>query len=777
MKRLTSLVLSFVMALAFLLTPLLTASSHAATKYYNVTGGQLVFDTVKGCITGYKGNPTSIVIPAKINGVKVKSIGLGAFIGCQTLTSVTITNGLTFIGERVFWDCKNLVSVDIPESVTSIGNWFAIYCNKLKAINVSPNNKTYTTQDGVLFNKAKTLLKRFPGGKGASYDIPASVQTISIGAFYGCPSITDVIIPNGVTNIGNEAFANSYNLGNIHLPDSVTTLGYSVFKATNAEEITVGANNKAFTSVDGVLYNKAKTSLIAYPGARHGSYAIPEGVTSISDTAFSSARYLTDVYIPKSVKQIGSSAFAYAAYLEEAYFYGDAPNVGQDVFMVTAPNFKVFYLAGKKGFKNPWNNCKAEVFASDFLPPEGLPDLAVTDISWTPDKPVKGDQVTFTVTVKNQGPIQVDAETINSIFIYVEGQPVTAANTNKTPIKPGESLILSADSDYFGKSTWTAKTGTYKITAQGCLKMPESRVRNNTYETTLTLAPEATGSVATSDTFNLRANANYDIEIVPGINWVPANSLGKTVFDNAQIAELAKKSPEEKQASITNLYEAIQLFQISNFKYQRDNVRMQEGVINWEHHKPGYDAVRTNEGCCASDASWLSYILKNDYDEVGYIAFSNSDSSGHIYNYIKEGEYYYIIDLEQYESCDQYKYYTAPETGKLEDFISKGSLMGNLVKVKSLTDYVTYLRKTMSNAPGLFITYTGDPALPTDGVRVSYDKGLTITLEMNFPKGSAITILFDDPNDNMSLVYSEPPKLTVDWSKNPTAEIVPQTDF
>ena len=73
---------------------------------------------------------------------------------------------------------------------------------------------------------------------------------------------------------------------------------------------------------------------------------------------------------------------------------------------------------------------------------------------------------------------------------------------------------------------------------------------------------------------------------------------------------------------------------MGNFFPADDNVRSGENGLNWEHHKPGYHAVRTNCGCCATDSNWLNYILAGDYDEIGFIATSQRDGSGHVYNYI-----------------------------------------------------------------------------------------------------------------------------------------------
>ena len=144
---------------------------------------------------------------------------------------------------------------------------------------------------------------------------------------------------------------------------------------------------------------------------------------------------------------------------------------------------------------------------------------------------------------------------------------------------------------------------------------------------------EVTAPVAVDpahDTENLRYAADYEVEVADGVWWVPAVSLGESRYTNSDIAKMVNTRPGQKREKLATLYEALQLFQIGNFANGNDNQRIAERGVNWEHHKPGYHAVRTNEGCCATDSNWLNYILWQDYDEVGFLAYSQSDGGGHI---------------------------------------------------------------------------------------------------------------------------------------------------
>ena len=174
---------------------------------YSISGGEVK-------ITGYKGSPTRVVIPSKINGYPVTSIGDGAFEYCLNLTSITIPNSVTSIGNHAFEGCTSLTSITIPNSVTSIGYCAFYNCPSLTSIVVDSNNKYYDSRNNcnaIIETSTNTLIA---GCKNTV--IPNSVTSIGERAFEYCKSLTSITIPNSVTSIGYEAFEWSESLTSIY---------------------------------------------------------------------------------------------------------------------------------------------------------------------------------------------------------------------------------------------------------------------------------------------------------------------------------------------------------------------------------------------------------------------------------------------------------------------------------------------------------------------------------------------------------------------------------
>ena len=241
-------------------------------------------------IQGYRGGGSELVIPEMITGKPVTRI--------ISLGSSSAYSGL-----------EKLV---LPKTVEKISASALSNCNSLKEIVVDENNSNYATENGVLFNKDKTILICYPSAKTeVEYEIPQSVQTLETSVFKNCENIEKIIVLQSVNTLPVTAFEGCEKI----------------------KEIVVDEGNGNFTSENGVLFNKDKTTLICYPVAKpENEYEIPQGVVNIENSAFEKCQNLQSVTIPDSVTSIGNSAFSYCNYLREISIADSVTSVGKNAF-------------------------------------------------------------------------------------------------------------------------------------------------------------------------------------------------------------------------------------------------------------------------------------------------------------------------------------------------------------------------------------------------------------------------------------------------------------
>jgi len=189
-------------------------------------------------------------------------------------------------------------------------------------------------------NNGAITITGFMGWSGGDLTIPASTNgypVTSIGdiAFVG-NDLTNITIPNSITNIGTAAFSFNSGLTNVMIPDSVTSIGGGAFSSCdNLIAIRVGAQNPNYSSFKGTLFDKNQNTLLECPGGIVGSFAIPPTVTSIGGGAFGKCWTLTQVIIPRSVSSIGDFAF-YEAGLTSVTIPDSVTNIGQAAFAITS---------------------------------------------------------------------------------------------------------------------------------------------------------------------------------------------------------------------------------------------------------------------------------------------------------------------------------------------------------------------------------------------------------------------------------------------------------
>ena len=150
--------------------------------------------------------------------------------GALAIPSIYEGKPVTSIGDWAFYETK-LTRVTIPDSVTGIGYAAFSKCLSLKSIGIGEGNTKYSSEDGVLFDKNKTVLIHFPAGKGGHYTIPDGVSSIGDHAFIKCISLTSVTIPDSVTSIGALAFRDCFGLKSVRIPDSITNIKSAAFSS------------------------------------------------------------------------------------------------------------------------------------------------------------------------------------------------------------------------------------------------------------------------------------------------------------------------------------------------------------------------------------------------------------------------------------------------------------------------------------------------------------------------------------------------------------------
>ncbi|MBR3954821.1 MAG: leucine-rich repeat protein [Clostridia bacterium] len=274
---------------------------------------------------------TELIIPETVTEIKENT-----FYNCTSLTSVVIPEGVTKIGSSAFYNCDSLLSVSIPASVTETGQNVFAYCTALEAVYIEDleawcNIDFWTVEGNPLYHAGNLYLN---GSLVTDLIIPETVTEIKNYTFYNCSSLTSVVIPEGVTSIGNYSFSGCISLTAATIPDSMVNIGYAAFEECSAlpgidipenaaegiedafddcislKRIDVDENNAFYSSVDGVLYNKEKTEILRYPaGKAYGTFVIPDSVTTIGYGAFEDCVALLHVTIPESVTAISDCAF------------------------------------------------------------------------------------------------------------------------------------------------------------------------------------------------------------------------------------------------------------------------------------------------------------------------------------------------------------------------------------------------------------------------------------------------------------------------------------
>lgn len=281
-----------------------------------------------------------ITLPTKVmydgEEYEVMFIRDGAFEDCDNLTSIILPDSLRMISCSTFRGCYDKIKeIYLPDNL--LLSTSAMDClSNLQRYLVSDKNKYHSAIDGVLFNKEKNMILRFPKGRGGAYSIPNGVSCIGGHAFKDCIKLTSIDIPESVKSIGGYAFYECKGLSNInisdgvekielrafdgvenceklYIPKSVRDIGsYAFDHIEKLKEFIVSEDNMHYSSENGVLFNKNKTELIRCPQGKTDTYTIPNSVEYLTKGAFSSCS-LDSINLPSNLefREIGRGVFMF----------------------------------------------------------------------------------------------------------------------------------------------------------------------------------------------------------------------------------------------------------------------------------------------------------------------------------------------------------------------------------------------------------------------------------------------------------------------------------
>ncbi len=267
-------------------------------------------------IMEYTGSDTDVVIPEKIDGKAVTTIGYLAFTSCDKVVSVKIPDTVTVIEQQAFESCKALESVELSGNLKVIGICAFWACQQLSRI-----------------------------------DLPDTLTSLGIESFANCDSLKSIRVPKSLTDFGGAAFFCT-GIESVEFEDGLEMIGEAAFSGTKLKDVVLPASMRTISDQ-------------AFASCPLESVTLNEGLVTIGDSVFSalySSCSIKEIVIPSSVKNITDKTFNYST-LEKVKFEGDAPEnfiSGEDV---RGADYTIYYHEGAEGFTSPeWNGYPTEIW-------------------------------------------------------------------------------------------------------------------------------------------------------------------------------------------------------------------------------------------------------------------------------------------------------------------------------------------------------------------------------------------------------------------------------
>ena len=434
----------------------------------------------------------------------------------KKISKLVVNSGVTSIGMEAFRDCSNLNTITIANTVIDIGykafegtEWYNNICENTPDGNIYLNNilyeyigthpnGTFTVKKGTVAIADYLFCNPYSAGSGESnlyeVELPDSIVNIGEGAFSYCSNLkkinlpeglikisgrlfshcnhlTDINIPDSVTSIGEMAFYGCDGLKSVYIPKNVKSIGNQTFGICGSLNINVAEDNHNYSDINGVLFNKDKTEIIAYAKDNmQPEFTIPSNVTSIGAYAFCNCRGLTNIYIPNSVESIGSYAFSSCENLTNVTIPDGAISIGEGAFYyctsltnIYIPNsiksigeMAFYFCESLTNITIPDGVTNIGDYAFDFcksltsitIPDSvtGIGELAFYGCDSLSDVYYGGSETDWkNIEIGERNECLLNA-TIH--YNYVEYDPITPAALTVTP--SGNAYTLTAETDYDG---------------------------------------------------------------------------------------------------------------------------------------------------------------------------------------------------------------------------------------------------------------------------------------------------------------------------------------
>ena len=374
MKKLLALLLTLIMAVS--VVSIVPTVSAEETVYTSGDFQYVKLNDKNIRITKYIGEGLDVVIPSKLDNYTVTRVGDDLFNYNDKVTSVSFPNSVKKLDSFTLYGTYKIKKVTFGKYVTEIPSYFLYYCFGIKSytippqvtkvddssfprylktlivgkglkefdgtyslasfpslekIKVSRNNKYFSSKDGVLYNKKKTKLIAYPGGKKTSkFTIPSSVKTVDDNSFAWHGYLKNVTFTKNVKKIGNAAFTDCHKLSLIKIPKNVTGIGeFAFYNCTSVTKLTINAN-KNLKIGDYAFANLIKIKTLKVPKvsgkgvfsecSKLSSISIPSNVKTLTEDEFLGCINLEKVTIPKTVKKIEDMALGYGYdYFSDCY--------------------------------------------------------------------------------------------------------------------------------------------------------------------------------------------------------------------------------------------------------------------------------------------------------------------------------------------------------------------------------------------------------------------------------------------------------------------------